>query len=136
MPRSILLVEDNELFRGMLRSLLEMRGYSVVVARNGPEGLATAAAQPFDGVMTDVDMPDMDGFEFCRQLREQQKAAGQDVPVWIMTGMFRPALSKKAENAGAVLVLRKPFPIEEVCAKLEAEFEKRGAPPAQPPAAP
>ena len=129
MPRTLLLVEDNELFRGMLRSLLEMRGYTVVVARNGPEGLTTAASQTFDGVLTDVDMPGMDGFEFCRQLREQNKAAGLDVPIWIMTGMFRPALTKKADAAGAVLVLRKPFPIDEVCAQLEREFEKRSQPP-------
>jgi CheY-like chemotaxis protein len=132
MPRTLLLVEDNELFRGMLRSLLEMRGYTVVVARNGQEGLATAASQTFDGVLSDVDMPGMDGFEFCSQLREQNKAAGLDVPVWIMTGMFRPALTKKAATAGAVLVLRKPFPIDEVCAQLEREFEKRSVPPPLP----
>ena len=129
MPRTLLLVEDNELFRGMLRSLLTMRGYTVEVARSGAEGLTMAAARTFDGVLTDVDMPGMDGFEFCRQLRAQQKAAGQDLPVWIMTGMFRPALTKKADAAGAVLVLRKPFPIDEVCAQLEREFEKRNAPP-------
>jgi CheY-like chemotaxis protein len=132
MPRTLLLVEDNELFRGMLRSLLTMRGYNVETARTGAEGLAMSAARTFDGVLTDVDMPEMDGFEFCRQLREQNKAAGLDVPVWIMTGMFRPALTKKADAAGAVLVLRKPFPIDEVCAQLEQEFEKRSVPPPLP----
>jgi CheY-like chemotaxis protein len=133
MSRSLLVVEDNDLFRGMLRSLLEMRGYVVVLARNADEGLAMAAAQSFDGVLTDVEMPGMDGFEFCKAVREQQLAVGQDIPVWIMTGVFRPALAKKAAAAGAVLVLRKPFPVDEVCAKLEAEFTKRseeGAPPA------
>jgi len=141
MPHKVLLVEDNELFRGMLRSLLEMRGYGVVVAHSGPEGLAMAAAEPFDAVLTDLDMPGMDGFEFCQQFREQQKAAGTDVPVWIMTGTFRPALARKASSAGAVLVLRKPFPIDDVCAQLEEEFAKRAHPPgaggsATPPGAP
>jgi CheY-like chemotaxis protein len=132
MSRTILIVEDNELFRGMLSSMLALRGYTIVVAGRGSEGLAIAAAQPIDGVLTDVDMPEMDGFAFCAQLREQQKAAGQDIPVWIMTGVMRPALTKKANAAGAVLVLRKPFPIEEVCAQIESEFEKRAsdAPPA------
>lgn len=127
------------MFRGMLRSLLTMRGYAVEVARNGPEGLALAAARNFDAVLTDVDMPEMDGFEFCRQVREQQKAAGRDIPVWIMTGMFRPALAKRAAAAGAVLVLRKPFPIEDVCAQLEQQFEKQSgaaSPSEPPPAAP
>jgi CheY-like chemotaxis protein len=123
--RTLLVVEDNDLFRGMVRSLLTMRGYNIIPARNGPEGLAIAAAQSIDGALTDIEMPEMDGFEFCRQLREQQQAAGRDVPVWIMSGVFRPALEKKAAAAGAILVLRKPFPIDQVCAHLEAEFERR-----------
>jgi CheY-like chemotaxis protein len=130
MPRTILIVEDNDLFRGMLRSLLEMRGYAIVPAKNGTEGLAVAAAQPIDAVLTDVEMPGMDGFEFCQQLRAQQQAVGQDIPVWIMSGVFRPALAKRAATAGAVLVLRKPFPADEVCARLEQEFEARAVPPA------
>jgi CheY-like chemotaxis protein len=136
MSRSILIVEDNDLFRGMLSSMLTLRGYNIIVARRGSEALEIAAAQPIDAVLTDVDMPEMDGFEFCARIREQQKQAGQDIPVWIMTGVFRPALAKKASNAGAVLVLRKPFPIEEVCAQIEAEFQKRATEaPFQPPAA-
>ena len=129
MSRTLLIVDDNDMFRGMLKSLLELRGYTIVVARNGTEGLAQAAAQPFDGAITDLEMPEMDGYEFCRQLRAQQQQAGKDLPVWIMSGVFRPALAKKAAAAGAVLVLRKPFPIEEVCATLEQEFGKRGTAP-------
>ena len=125
MSCTLLIVEDNDLFRGMLRSLLELRGYTLVVARNGEEGLAAAAAQPIDGAITDIEMPGMDGYEFCRQLRAQQQAAGQDIPVWIMSGVFRPALAKKAAAAGALFVLRKPFPIDEVCAHLDAEFQRR-----------
>lgn len=125
LPRTILVVDDNDLFRGMVSSLMAMRGYRIVVARNGPEGLALAAEQPIDGALTDIEMPEMDGYEFCRQLRAQQQAAGRDLPVWIMSGVFRPALEKKAAAAGAILVLRKPFPIDEVCAHLEAEFQQR-----------
>ncbi len=133
MSRTLLIVEDNDLFRGMLKSLLEMRGYTVIVARNGPEALALAAAQPCDGAITDIEMPEMDGYEFCRQLRAQQQARGIDLPVWIMSGVFRPALAKKAAAAGALFVLRKPFPIDEVCAQVEAEFRKR---PSEPPPLP
>ena len=131
MPRTILIVEDNDLFRGMLSSMIELHGYTVVVARRGSEGLALAAAQSIDAAVTDVDMPEMDGFEFCRQLRAQEQAAGRDVPVWIMTGVMRPALMKKATAAGTGLVLRKPFPIAEICKQFEEEFAKRaGAGPA------
>jgi CheY-like chemotaxis protein len=125
MSRTILIAEDNDMFRGMLSSMLALRGYIVIAGRDGSEALALAAAQPIDGVLADVEMPGMDGFEFCAQIRAQQQAAGRDVPVWIMSDAMRPALSKKAAAAGAVLVLRKPFPIDEVCAKIEAEFQKR-----------
>ncbi len=137
MSRTLLIVEDNELFRGMLSSMLALRGYTVMTAGRGPEALTITATQPIDGVLTDVDMPEMDGFEFCTQLRAQQQQLGKDMPVWIMTGVMRPALARKATAAGAVLVLRKPFPIEEVCAQIEGEFQKRasGAPFEQPPAA-
>ena len=135
MPHKLLIVEDNDQFRGMIRSLLAMRGYEVIVASNGPEGLAIAQAEPIDAVLSDVDMPGMDGFEFCRQVLAQCKERNQDVPVWIMSGLFSPVLTKRAAAAGAVLVLRKPFPIEEFCRQLETEFQKRaeaacGEPPA------
>lgn len=136
MARTLLIVDDNDLFRGMLRSMLELRGYNLIVARNGVEGLAVAAAQSIDGALTDIDMPEMDGYEFCRQLRAQQAAIGRDVPVWIMSGVFRPALAKKAAAAGALLVLRKPFPVDEVCGHLEAEFQKRATLPPLPPKPP
>lgn len=129
MSRTILLVDDNDLYRGMLRSLLELHGFQMVPARNGAEGLACAATESIDAAVVDVDMPDMDGFEFCRRLRAQQQAAGRDVPIWIITGTFRPALARHAAEAGAILALRKPFPIGELRAHLEQEFQKRDAQP-------
>jgi two-component system, sensor histidine kinase len=127
MSRTILIVEDNDMFRGMMSSLISLRGHQVIVARNGAEGLAMAAAQPFDAALVDVEMPGMDGFEFCRRLRAQGQATGQDVPVWIMTGVFRPALSKRANEAGAKLVLRKPFHVEEFITACELELQARAA---------
>jgi cytochrome b561 len=126
MPRRLLIVDDNDQYRGMLRSLVSMRGYEVIVAKNGPEGLAIAQTEPIDAALTDVDMPGgMDGFEFCREVRAQARAKNQDLPVWIMSGLLSPALAKRAETAGAMLILRKPFPIDEVCKHIEAEFQKR-----------
>jgi CheY-like chemotaxis protein len=129
MPRTVLLVDDNDLYRGMLRSLLELRGYHVIPARNGAEGLTCAANSPIDAALVDLDMPEMDGFETCRRLKALPAEAGHDVPVWIITGTFRPALAKRAAAAGALLVLRKPFPIEELCGELEREFLKRESSP-------
>ena len=127
MPRAVLIVEDNDTYRGMLGSLISMRGYTVVPARNGEEGLVVAETQPIDAALVDVQMPGMDGFEFCQRLRAQRKAAGQDIPVWIMTGLFRPALNRRANEAGARLVLRKPFHAEEFITACEQEFQSRAS---------
>lgn len=126
-PRTILIVEDNDVFRGMLGSLISLHGYVVVAARNGPEGLTMAATRPLDAALVDVEMPGMDGFEFCERLRAQRKEAGQDIPVWIMTGVLRPALNRRAAKAGALLVLRKPFHVEEFVTRCEEEFHVRAA---------
>jgi CheY-like chemotaxis protein len=125
MSRTILIVEDNDAYRGVLGSLITLRGYHVLHARNGAEGLGLAATQAVDAALVDIEMPGMDGFEFCEQVRAQRQSAGQDLPVWIMTGVLRPALNKRAAKAGALLVLRKPFHAEEFVNRCEAEFQAR-----------
>lgn len=125
MPRTILVVDDDDLVRGMLRSLLEMHGYTTLVAKRGSEGLALAAENNIDAALVDLDMPEMTGVEFCQRLRTQNEATDRSVPMWIMTGLMRPGIAKKAEAAGALLVLRKPLKITETCAQFEQEFEAR-----------
>ncbi|MDO8544288.1 MAG: response regulator [Opitutaceae bacterium] len=125
MPHTILIIDDNDAFRGMLRTVLDARGYRVVVARTGADGLQVAAQQPIDAALVDVEMSPMDGFEFCQQFQEQSKAAGRDVPMWIMTGVLRPGLTKRAAAVGALVVLRKPLNIEATCAQFEREFRQR-----------
>jgi CheY-like chemotaxis protein len=125
MPHTILVVDDNDAFRGMLSSVLSMRGYQAIVARSSAEGLQLAAEYPIDAALVDVEMPDTDGFEFCRLLREQSKAAGREVPVWIMTGAMRLGLNRKAEAVGALVVLRKPLNVDETCAQFEHQFHQR-----------
>ena len=125
MPHTILIVDDNDAFRGMLRAALEARGYVPLVARSGAEGLQLAAQYLVDAALVDVEMTEMDGFEFCRQFKEQNQAAGREVPMWIMTGVLRPGLTKKADAVGALVVLRKPLNIEQTCAQFEREFRHR-----------
>lgn len=127
MPHTILIVDDNDAFRGMLRTALEARGYRTLLARNGAAGLELAAASAVDAALVDVGMEEMDGFEFCRRLREQNQASGREFPVWIMTGILQPGLTKRAEAVGALVVLRKPLNLEEICGKFEREFRERTA---------
>ena len=125
MPHTILIVDDNDAFRGMLTTVLGLRGYQTLAARSGAEGLKLAAERPVDAVLVDVEMPAMDGLEFCRLLREQEKATGQNAPVWIMTGALRVGVNRKAAALGALLVLRKPLNVQETCAQFEEEFQRR-----------
>jgi CheY-like chemotaxis protein len=125
--RTIMVVDDNDAFRGMLSTVLAERGYQVIVAVNGDEALGVLATDhPLDAVIADVNMPGMDGFEFCRRLRAEAQPQHRDVPVWIMTGALQLGLTKKGNAVGAVLVLRKPFNVDEVCAQFEQAFEARG----------
>ena len=125
MPHTILIVDDNDAFRGMLTTVLGMRGYKILAARSGAEGLQLAAEHAIDAALVDVEMPVMEGFEFCQLLREQNKASGRDVPVWIMTGALRLGISRRAAAVGALVVLRKPLSVEETCAQFEKEFRQR-----------
>ena len=128
MPHTILIVDDNDSFRGMMASVLEMRGYQIIVARSGAAGLQLAAEHSIDAALVDVEMPEMDGFEFSRLFRDQNKSRGRDVPVWIMTGALRLGLSRRATAVGALVVLRKPLVVEETCEQFEREFRLREAP--------
>ena len=125
MPHTILVVDDNAPFRGMLKSMLHMRGYEPVVASTAVEGLKLAAIPAIEAVLVDFDMPGTNGLEFCRQLREQNRATGRDIPIWIMTGAMDPEVGKRAAEVGALLVVRKPFNTDAMCAMLEREFAAR-----------
>jgi two-component system chemotaxis sensor kinase CheA len=67
---SILLVEDTQFFRQLVKSYLESQGYAVVIASNGVAGLQALAGQRFDLIVSDIEMPEMDGWRFARAVRE------------------------------------------------------------------
>src|SRR5579864_5497444 len=80
---SILVVDDVDGNRKMLRTLLSLTGYDVVEAVNGQEALATIASQPPDLVLLDILMPVMDGYEACRRIREDERT--RFLPVVMIT---------------------------------------------------
>jgi CheY-like chemotaxis protein len=109
----------------MLKSVLSMRGYTILAAATPADGLQLAGTQHIDAILVDYDMPGMNGLDFCRKLREQESAAGRDTPTWIMTGALHTEVGKEAENAGALFVLRKPLSADDVCARIEEELLRR-----------
>ena len=112
----MLVVDDDRAVRDSLRRSLEFTGYEVVLAADGAEGLVADGAQHPDVVVVDVMMPRLDGIETTRALR----AAGNDVPILVLTA--RDAVGDRVEglDAGADDYLTKPFALEELLARLRA----------------
>lgn len=97
--QSILLVDDSAFFRNMLAPVLKAAGYRVRVATNAQEGLvALRSGQSFDAVLTDIEMPDMNGFEFAEIIRADQRL--NDVPIIALSSMISPAAIERGRQAG------------------------------------
>ena len=114
-PR-VLVVDDDRAVRDSLRRSLEFNGYDVVLAADGAEGLVAVGSHHPDVVVIDVMMPRLDGIETTRALR----AAGNDVPILVLTA--RDAVGDRVEglDAGADDYLTKPFALQELLARLRA----------------
>jgi two-component system OmpR family response regulator/two-component system response regulator RstA len=102
----ILLIEDDPALTRMLRAFLEMEGYAVRDVPSGAEGLKSVDAAPPELVILDLGLPDMDGFDVCRQLRRLFPA--WDLPVVMLTGRDTPADQLRGFAHGADVYLTKP----------------------------
>jgi two-component system OmpR family response regulator len=118
----VLVVEDEVKMAGLLRRALEEEGYAVDVASNGGDGLWLGTENAYDAVVLDLMLPDVDGFDVCRRLRE----AGRWSPVLMLTA--RDAVSDRVAglDAGADDYLTKPFSLAELLARLRALIRRGG----------
>jgi two-component system chemotaxis sensor kinase CheA len=97
--QSVLLVDDSAFFRNMLAPVLKAAGYRVRVAPNAQEGLAALrSGQVFDVVLTDIEMPDMDGFEFAESIRSD--AHLRAMPIIGLSALVSPAAIERGRQAG------------------------------------
>jgi two-component system chemotaxis sensor kinase CheA len=97
--RSLLLVDDSAFFRNMLAPVLKAAGYKVATATSGQEGLiALRGGGQFDVVLTDIEMPDMNGFEFAEAIRADQKLAA--TPIIGISSLINPAAIERGRQAG------------------------------------
>jgi CheY-like chemotaxis protein len=119
MPLKLLIVDDDPDVRELLRHILMLRGYDVITAADGREALEAAAAHHVTAALIDLNMPGMSGTELCRALLEQDRTFGRRTPVWIMTGAYRVVTAEAARAAGALMVLRKPLKVAELCKRFE-----------------
>ncbi|MDA9405738.1 hybrid sensor histidine kinase/response regulator [Bradyrhizobium sp. CCBAU 45384] len=96
--QSVLLVDDSAFFRNMLAPVLKAAGYRVRTAPTAQEGLAALRAQSFDVVLTDIEMPDMNGFEFAEVIRSDSNLGS--MPIIGLSALVSPAAIERGRQAG------------------------------------
>jgi signal transduction histidine kinase/ActR/RegA family two-component response regulator len=108
----ILLVEDNQVNQRLAVRMLQKRGYEVDVADNGFEALKQLASKPYDLILMDCQMPEMDGFETTRRIRTAEEATGQHVLIVAMTANALPGDRERCIAAGMDEYIAKPVHAE------------------------
>lgn len=111
-PR-LLVVDDSTIARTQVRSLLSLQGCDAVEAENVSDGLAKLAAERFDAVLMDVVMPGEDGYDGCRKVKAQTRAAG-GVPVVMLTSKSSPFDRIRGKMAGCDAYLAKPVDVQQL----------------------
>lgn len=122
MREHILVIDDDEKITSMLRRSLAFEGYSVTTANNGAEGLKQMLAMEPSLLILDVMMPQMDGWEVCRRIRE----GGSTVPILMLTAKDEVADRVRGLDLGADDYLVKPFALEELLARIRSLMRRRG----------
>jgi two-component system, cell cycle response regulator DivK len=120
----ILLVEDNELNRDMLARRLQRRGFEVVVAVDGLEGVALAASEAPDAILMDMSLPELDGWEATRRLKAS--LATRAIPVIALTAHAISGDRDRALAAGCDDYETKPIDLARLLGKIEALAHERG----------
>ena len=120
---NVLIVDDTPANLTLLARMLGDRGYRVRPVPSGKLALKAAASDPPDLVLLDISMPEMDGFEVCRLMKEDARL--HDVPVIFLSALTETEGKVKAFHRGGVDYITKPFQIEEVEARVETHLSLR-----------
>ena len=112
MYKVVLVVDDLTTVRKFVAASLNMKGFRVVTAADGVEALERMPAEKFDLIITDLNMPDMDGFEFIRTLRETPEY--REIPIIVLSSMTDLKNKDYALELGALAFLEKPLSTEAI----------------------
>lgn len=125
----VLLVEDNEMNRDMLSRRLQKRGYEVLIAVDGAQGIASAQANRPDLILMDMSLPVVDGWEATRRLKADTATRG--IPVIALTAHAMASDEQKCLEAGCDDFDTKPIELPRLLGKIQAQLDKLpGAAPA------
>lgn len=116
---SLLIVDDDLSARQTMEAFLTREGYEVRCAPNGQTALMFAREDPPELILLDIRLPDMDGFEVCRRLKEDKI---DNIPVIFISALHELIDKVKGFEAGGVDYITKPFQAEEVLARVETHL--------------
>ena len=119
-PPLVLVIEDEEPIRRFLRTGLESQGFKLVEAANAKDGLAQAATRAPDVVLLDLGLPDMDGFDLVRKIREWST-----IPIVVLSARGQERDKIHALDAGADDYVTKPFSMGELLARMRVALRHR-----------
>lgn len=120
MVKKILIIEDEKQLARFVSLELEHEGYSVQVRHDGRSGLEAAISQDWDMILLDLMLPELDGFEVARRLRNEKQT-----PITMMTARDSTMDKVAGLDIGADDYITKPFAIEELLARLRANFRRQ-----------
>jgi two-component system, OmpR family, response regulator len=118
----VLVVEDEDSIRDLVATALRFTGFPVSAVASGRAAIAEVRNEPFDLLILDVNLPDVDGYEICRKIR----ADGNNVAVIFLTARDDPADLKSGFTAGGDDYLTKPFSLEELMLRIDAVLRRTG----------
>jgi DNA-binding response OmpR family regulator len=119
----VLLADDDPDYLWLLQTHLQIRGYEVLVARDGVGALEKAATKRLDLLILDVQMPGIDGCTVCQRIREFSS-----VPVILLSGLSTPAAIVRGLDAGADDYMTKPVSIKELVSRVGALLQRPARP--------
>lgn len=117
MDKKILIVDDCDTTRKLLSYIVRERGYKIMSASNGIEALEVLASNPVDLVLTDLNMPQMDGFELSRNIRSAD--AYRELPIIMVTTEAGDMDRKMGKDAGVSTFLTKPISPQRLLYEIE-----------------
>ena len=121
----VLVVDDNPENLRLLGSVLETQGYATAMALNARDALAFAAGEKPDLILLDIMMPEMDGYETAKQLKNEKTT--RDIPIIFLTAKTESEDIVRGFNAGAVDYVAKPFNTAELLARIRTHIELKHA---------
>ena len=116
--KKILVVDDDPYILMSLEYLMKKNGYQVMIARNGSEELDLVVNKMPDIILLDIMMPDVDGYEICRQIKKSEKL--KDIKVVFMSAKSKEADIQKGYDLGASFYITKPFSTRDMLKQINA----------------